>query len=176
MALSAWFATAARAWFACSAFTLILAATGCGSDEGAPATATSPANLAQPAVSGTEFEVVVNPDVAFTIDQLVAAGWKQSKQLAVESLPGALDVWYGFYDRKDIEVRVYRSHPDANGPGAEAAREAIGRSPNSNIGGGIITTSGNRTQYHAYVVAGNLVLLCEQTTDPCLRLIKQARR
>lgn len=107
------------------------------------------------------------------MDALVDASWKRSKQLDASLLPGSTEVWYGFYDRRDIEVRVYPTHADATGPGVAAALEAIGRSPNSNIGGGIITSLGNRTQYHAYVVAGNLVMLCEQSTETCLKLVAQ---
>ena len=116
---------------------------------------------------------ILRPEATFNLDQLAAAGWKKSKQFPTDTLPAAVDAWYGFYDRKDIEVRVYRSHGDAKGPGAESALAAIGRSPNSNIGGGIITSAGNRTQYHAYVVAGNLVLLCERAADICVQLVQQ---
>jgi hypothetical protein len=109
----------------------------------------------------------------FTVDDVAAAGWKKSKQFDATSVPSASEVWYGFFDRRDIEVRANASHADALGPGAQSAAEAIGRSPNSNIGGGIITSQGNRVQYHAYLVVGNLVLLCQQDVEVCLRLVEK---
>ncbi|GEM_PF-833576 len=115
---------------------------------------------------------VLLPESMFTVDDLVAAGWKKSKQIDATSLPPAIAVWYGFYDQRDIEVRIYGSHDDAKGPGAQSADAAVTRSPNSNIGGGIITSAGNRVQYHAYTVVGNLVVLCQQDVDVCLRLTR----
>ncbi|MBI4218543.1 MAG: hypothetical protein HY682_00260 [Chloroflexi bacterium] len=159
---------------------VILMALACGSgDSGTvqPPATTASTSVASGSAASTEQEIsaVLRPGDTFTIDQLVAAGWKKSKQFDAATLPSAVDVWYGFYDRRDIEVRVYGSHGDAKGPGVDAALEAIGRSPNSNIGGGIITSLGNRTQYHAYVVAGNLVLLCEHSTETCVRLVQQVK-
>jgi len=36
------------------------------------------------------------PDGVFTADDVEAAGWKNSKELSPETLPGATSVWYGF--------------------------------------------------------------------------------
>lgn len=146
---------------------LIGASVSCGGDETNAQATSSP----QAPASGQGESATVRPDGVFTIDVLVGAGWKKSKELDASLLPGATAVWYGFYDQRDIEVRIYPSHGDATGAGTDAALEAIGRSPNSNIGGGIITSLGNRTQYRAYVVAGNLVLLCELSTENCLKLV-----
>ncbi len=109
----------------------------------------------------------------FTVDDVATAGWKKSKQLDASALPAATEVWYGFYERRDVEVRAYASHLDAAGPGAVAAEQATGRSPNSNIGGGMITTQGNRVQYHAYLIAGNLVMLCQTDLTACQKLAAQ---
>ena len=49
------------------------------------------------------------PDGVFTADDVAAVGWKKSKELSPETLPGATSVWYGFYQQRDVEVRVYES-------------------------------------------------------------------
>jgi hypothetical protein len=39
------------------------------------------------------------PDSVFTANDVAAVGWKKSKELSSETLPGATSVWYGFYHR-----------------------------------------------------------------------------
>ena len=80
-------------------------------------------------------------------------------------------MWYGFFSQRDVEIRFYETHQLAMGPGVESARAAVGRSPNSNIGGGIITSTGNRTQYNDFMVAGNAVILCQTNIAPCVELV-----
>jgi hypothetical protein len=158
-------------WLAAVAAIPVVAAVACGGSAPAQvveATAATSAGATEAVPSA-----ITRPASSFTVDALVAAGWKRSKELDASLLPGSTGAWYGFFDRSDIEVRVYPDHQTATGAGVAAALEALGRSPNSNIRGGVITSLGNRTQYHAYVVAGNLVLLCEKDTDACLRLIQQ---
>ena len=60
--------------------------------------------------SQTEEESVqlLNPTGLFTVDDVVAAGWKKSKELSSETLPDATSVWYGFYKKRDVEVRIFR--------------------------------------------------------------------
>ena len=147
-----------------SAVVLALAACGGGPADAPVASAPTAVVAAAP---------VMLPASFFTVDDLVTAGWKKSKQFDASSLPAAVEVWYGFYDKRDIEARFYATHADATGPGAQSAEEAVDRSPNSNIGGGIITTGGNRVQYHAYAVVGNVVMLCQQDVEVCLRLIEK---
>ena len=67
----------------------------------------------------------------YTIDEVVAAGWRKSKQLSTETLPQASEVWYGFFDRKDVEVRVYPSKEDALEHGTGPAQEAVDRGERS---------------------------------------------
>ena len=107
----------------------------------------------------------------FTVDSFVNAGWKKSKEFSTETLPQATSVWYGFYSQRDVEIRFYDSHSDALDAGVLSAQAAVDRSPNSNIGGGIITSAGNRTQYNDFLVAGNVVVLCQQDIAPCEELV-----
>ena len=100
------------------------------------------------------------------MDDLVAVGYKKSKQFDVETVPAAQDVWYGFFNRRGIEVRVYTSYDDALELGADPAEEVIGRKagqydyliPVVNL-------------YPAYMVVGNLVGLCERELAVCRGLI-----
>ncbi|MDP6667072.1 MAG: hypothetical protein QF357_06690 [Dehalococcoidia bacterium] len=114
---------------------------------------------------------VVRAGETFTVDQFEAAGFKLSREFDTETVPLAENIYYGFSEQRDIEIRKYATHDDANSAGVEAALSAIGRSPNSNSGGGIITSTGNRTSYHAYMVAGNMVLLCQTDLSACENLV-----
>ena len=112
-------------------------------------------------------------DRNFTPDSFVQAGWKKSKQYDTETVPQATDIWYGFFNAKDIEVRFYESHEIAKTAGFENAAEAIdqsfregGQYGASNRGAG----SSAVTKYKAFVVAGNTVMLCEQSVDSCIAL------
>jgi hypothetical protein len=48
-----------------------------------------------------------------------------------------------------------------------AAPAIAARSPDSDIGGGITTSTGNRTQYHDCLIAGNAVALCQTEITAC---------
>ncbi|HIF72741.1 MAG TPA: hypothetical protein EYQ61_09335 [Dehalococcoidia bacterium] len=63
-------------------------------------------------------ERISDPGVTLNIDDLTAFGFKKSKTYDVEGLIGAESAYYGFwaldiYDRKDYEVRFFKSHSDA---------------------------------------------------------------
>ena len=119
---------------------------------------------------GEDAAPVLRVDETFSIENFQAAGFKLSKEFDTETVPLATNVYYGFAERRDIEIRKYSSHADAMSAGVESALAAIGRSPNSNSGGGIITSTGNRTSYHAYLVAGNVVMLCQTDISACENL------
>ena len=116
---------------------------------------------------------ILNPDASLTFDDYVAAGWKKSKQYDTDTVPEATDIWYGFFNSKDIEVRFYDSHETAKTAGFENASEAIdqsfregGQFGSSNRGAG----SSAVTKYKAFAVVGNTVMLCEQSVDSCIAL------
>ena len=115
--------------------------------------------------------LVVNADTPYTVDNLVSAGYKKSKQLDIESLPGAQEAWYGFFNQKDIEVWVYESHQDALNFGVDKANEIFGvkRAPSSGIS--VLPTERFVNKYAAYAVIGNLVMLCETELATCEALI-----
>ena len=148
-----------------------LALAACGSDSDGESAASSAA--AAPAQDDSVGSVIVRTGDTFDVDSFVAAGFKKSKEFSTETIPDASSIWYGFYSQRDVEIRFYGSHEEALGTGAESARAAVDRSPNSNIGGGIITSTGNRTQYHDYLIAGNAVVLCQTEITACEELAGQ---
>ncbi|WFG38927.1 hypothetical protein GKO48_04620 [Candidatus Lucifugimonas marina] len=123
-----------------------------------------------PAEEEGEAVLILQPDAVFTVDDVEAAGWKNSRELSPETLPGATSVWYGFYRQRDVEVRVYESQASAISDGQEIADVATGRrKPTPFASGGISST---RTSYSAYGIVGNLILLCEIKIEDCQGLLE----
>ena len=139
---------------------MLLSALSCTSDESE--TAGDVANSSQ----GEESVQILNPTGLFTVDDVVAAGWKKSKELSSETLADATSVWYGFYNQRDIEVRIYESHETAMNSGTGPADEATGRGKpdRTGEGAGFFTT---RMSYSTYAIVGNLILLCELDIEDC---------
>ena len=112
---------------------------------------------------------IINPSGVFTADDVVTAGWKKSKQLSPETLPDAVSVWYGFYNQRDVEVRIYETHAAALSSGMGPADDATGRGkPAPFAVGGISAT---RMSYTTYAIVGNLILLCEVKIEDCQGLL-----
>ena len=116
----------------------------------------------------TEDRLISNPSGSYSMDDLVSVGFKKSKQFETETLPRAIDVWYGFFNQKDIEVRVYENHQDALDYGVEPAEAAIAKDPGQTD---YLIPVVNR--YPAYVVFGNLVMLCERQLATCEALTSE---
>jgi hypothetical protein len=153
-----------RLIFLMSAVVVLLVACG-GSDGGGSGGASAV----------TEFEddpvQVLQPEGVFVVDDIVSAGWKKSKELSPETLPDATSAWYGFYNQRDVEVRIYESHNAALSSGTGPADEATGRGkPAPFAVGGISAT---RTSYTTYAVVGNLILLCEVKIEDCQGLLDE---
>ncbi|MEE8045497.1 MAG: DUF6810 family protein [Dehalococcoidia bacterium] len=140
----------------------LAAVVGCGSGDGDVPSDT-------PAISDEDPVQILQPGGVFTVDDVVAAGWKNSKELSPETLADAMSVWYGFYNQRDVEVRVYESHELALNSGKPPADEATGRGkPAPFAVGGISAT---RTSYTTYAIVGNLILLCEVKIEDCQGLL-----
>ena len=143
------------------AFMTVALLASCGSNDSA-------------AVSGTvETEddpvLMLQPDGVFTLDDVVAVGWKKSKELSSETLPDATSVWYGFYNQRDVEIWIYPSHDIAVKSGTGPADVAVGKGkPAPFAVGGISAT---KKSYGAYAIVGNLVLMCEVKIDDCEGLL-----
>ncbi|MDP7675319.1 MAG: hypothetical protein QGI31_10980 [Dehalococcoidia bacterium] len=133
----------------------------CGSSNGDGSTSDM---VAEPELDAIQMTL---RDSVFTADDVVAAGWKKSKELSSETLPGATSVWYGFYQQRDVEVRVYESQDEAISLGQDLADTATGRNKPQ------LTSmqNGTRTSYMSYAIVGNLILLCEIKIEDCQSLL-----
>ncbi len=162
-----------RALLAIIAMTL-LTLFACGSDDAAtPAASDSGAAAGDTGAAAVDEELakvstITLIDQTFTFDDYVAAGWKKSKQFPTDTVPGSEDIWYGFFNQKDIEVRVYENHQDALDFGVEPAEAAISKNPGQTD---YLIPVVNR--YPAYVVFGNLVMLCERQLATCEALTSE---
>ena len=110
---------------------------------------------------------IFHADRTFTTDSFVAAGWKKSKEYDTATVPESTEIWYGFFNQKDIEIRFYQSHESALEHGVPLAQESLQMDAGARIGG--VNTV--RTGYSAYAVAGNAVMLCELDLSSCETLI-----
>ena len=151
--------------------------------------------------ASTGFQKVAPSDTVYTIDDLLATGFKKSKTYNVEGLPEAAEAYMGFwgldpYDRKEYELRFYASHQSAVENGTALAVEASGEGMTANkdtqtwqegathrwFAGGVTDTSSPaskqspRPRYGDFAILGNLVMLCEgadsgQALDRCEDLV-----
>ena len=111
-------------------------------------------------------------DRNFTPDAFVKAGWKKSKQYDTATVPESTEIWYGFFNQKDIEIRFYETHEAAVELGIPAATSSIEGAVKRSKGGKLLDFSGGSfTGYADYLVAGNAVLLCEFDRTRCDQLI-----
>ena len=111
-------------------------------------------------------------DRNFTPDSFVQAGWKKSKQYDTATVPESTEIWYGFFNQKDIEIRFYKTHEAAVELGIPAATSSIEGAVKRSKGGKLLDFSGGSfTGYADYLVAGNAVLLCEFDRTRCDQLI-----
>ena len=116
-----------------------------------------------------ELRASTRPSSVFTVDDFIEAGWKKNKEWPLDTLPEAIGAYFGFYNRKDIEIRFYPSHDVAMAAGRESAETAIETEKLSGRGAGFSSV----TLYGAYVVAGNTVMLCEISVTDCTDLLDQ---
>ena len=110
---------------------------------------------------------IFHVDRIFTTDSFVAAGWKKSKEYDTATVPESTEIWYGFFNQKDIEIRFYQSHESALEHGVPLAQESLQMDAGARIGG--VNTV--RTGYSAYAVVGNVVMMCELDLSSCETLI-----
>ncbi len=154
-------------------FFILALAAACGSDstpnspevEGAASTG-SPDAIEIPSS-------IVQQNATFNPDSFVSAGWKKSKQYSTETVPDANEIWYGFFNQKDIEIRFYDDHETALNLGKPVAEAAIAENVKRSRGGELLDVSGGSfSAYNAYVVAGNAILLCELDISACEALVE----
>jgi len=124
------------------------------------------------AKEGVGTSSILLSDRNFTPDAFVKAGWKKSKQYDTATVPESTEIWYGFFNQKDIEIRFYETHEAAIELGIPAATSSIEGAVKRSKGGKLLDFSGGSfTGYADYLVAGNSVLLCEFDRTRCDQLI-----
>ena len=124
------------------------------------------------AKEGVGTSSILLSDRNFTPDSFVQAGWKKSKQYDTATVPESTEIWYGFFNQKDIEIRFYETHEAAIELGIPAATSSIEGAVKRSKGGKLLDFSGGSfTGYADYLVAGNAVLLCEFDRTRCDQLI-----
>ncbi len=166
-----------RAAYLIMAALFVVSVVGCGSDGGATQ-ADGDASSSSSAAAEEETEdsgLIVHPGLVYSLDDFVGVGWKKSDQLSTETLANATDVWYGFYNQKDIEIRFYVSHEAAVEHGVGPAKETVARGGGARGGAHAVWTP-NIALYGAYAVAGNVVMMCELDITPCEALVDALER
>ncbi|NQW16363.1 MAG: hypothetical protein HQ478_02645 [Chloroflexi bacterium] len=163
-----------RRWSAGVIVAVILAisAVGCGSSSNVEV---SQAVDAASAVAEDSVDIpsqIVRAGEVFTTDTFVGAGWKKSKEYSTETVPGAREIWYGFFNQRDLEIRFFDDHNAALKQGVQVVEAAIIENVKRSRGGELLDISGGSfSAYNAYVVAGNAILLCELDISACEGLV-----
>ena len=144
------------------------------------------AAVVEEAASGPAGVEIVSTDAVYTVDDLVnTKHFKKSKEYKTEGLDDATAAIYGFfgpdpYNRQEFEARFYPDHDTAITTGVDFADEATGpdaviakdiqrwdeglvqrRACSGNVRGSHHSGKCDNAKYGDYVVAGNLVLLCQ---------------
>jgi hypothetical protein len=146
---------------------LIFAIATCGS-EGSSSSESSDESSAT--------DAIVLTDQFFSTDSFIAAGWKKSKEYDTATVPESIEIWYGFFQQKDIEIRFYASHEAAIEHGVPSAEESIEGAVKRSKGGELLDVSGGSfTGYADFLVAGNAVLLCEFDRTKCDALVSRLK-
>ncbi len=146
------------------------AACGDSTDESIPASESVQVDETAINVIGDRPEISAwtRPNSDFSYDDFIDVGWKQHEIYEVDTLPEALEARYGFFKRRDVEIRRYPSHDQAMNAGVNSAQEAIERVVHDGSG------FASRRVYGGFLVVGNLVMMCEVSTDDCIALIEAA--
>ena len=146
---------------------LIFAIATCGS-EGSSSSESSDKSSAT--------DAIILTDQFFSTDSFIAAGWKKSKEYDTATVPESIEIWYGFFQQKDIEIRFYASHEAAIEHGVPSAEESIEGAVKRSKGGELLDVSGGSfTGYADFLVAGNAVLLCEFDRTKCDALVSELK-
>ena len=99
--------------------------------------------------------------------------FKFSKKYDVSELPDALEAHYGFFQRREFEIRFYPSNQIAKSSGIFFAEEATGEDAiikksdaswkegiKDRMTSGAFGNKKNTPKYMDYVILGNMIVLC----------------
>ena len=116
----------------------------------------------------------------FTKDSFNELEFKFSKEYDVSELPDAIEAHYGFWERREFEIRFYPSNQMAKSSGTFYAEEATGedaiiKKSDATWKEGIKDRSGvsffgaPNPKYLAYVVFGNVIVLCPSEVSSAVK-------
>ena len=116
----------------------------------------------------------------FTKDSFNELEFKFSKEYDVSELPDAIEAHYGFWKRREFEIRFYPSNQIAKSSGTFYAEEATGedaiiKKSDATWKEGIKDRSGvsffgaPNPKYLAYVVFGNVIVLCPSEVSSAVK-------
>ena len=146
---------------------LLVAISACGSSDSsaAPEKSSDQANFAATDASKDEGNsMIVDNGNHYSVDDFVSVGYKNVTQFELDTLPEAVDAWYGFHSQKDVELRFYESHEAAINHGLESAEIAVGK-------GAVGYSKRPPIRWDAFAIVGNVVMLCELDIETCKALI-----
>mgnify|MGYP001298288501 CR=1 FL=1 len=112
--------------------------------------------------------LIIESSTIYSIEDLTNAGWKKDREFDNSEYPETVEIAYGFFQRKDIEAWVYKSPNEAKQFGVPYGEQAVDKKPGQTD---YLIPRVNR--YHAYVIVGNLMLLCETEILDCQKLIEK---
>ena len=109
----------------------------------------------------------------FSINSFNNIGFKISKEYDVSELPDAVEAHYGFWKRREFEIRFYPSNQIAKSSGTFYAEEATGEDAiikksdatwkegiKDRMTSGAFGNKKNTPKYLDYVIFGNMIVLC----------------
>ena len=115
--------------------------------------------------------LITNSDLTYNINDFINAGWKKNKELDNSNFQSTVGIWYGFFNRRDAEIWIYDSHLSAIDYGVQYAEEAINKRPTNRD-----PTNPTSIRYHAYLVTGNAMILCEDNLEDCIVLLDSIKK
>ena len=109
----------------------------------------------------------------FTKDSFNKLEFKFSKEYDISELPDAIEAHYGFWKRREFEIRFYPSNEIAKSSGTFYAEEATGEDAiikksdatwkegiKDRMTSGAFGNKKNTPKYLDYVIFGNMIVLC----------------
>jgi hypothetical protein len=112
-------------------------------------------------------------DIIFSKASFDDLEFKFSKNYDVSELPDALEAHYGFFQRREFEIRFYPSNQIAKSSGIFFAEEATGEDAiikksdaswkegiKDRMISGVFGNKKNSPKYMDYVIFGNVIVLC----------------
>jgi hypothetical protein len=163
---------------------VVAAACRSGGDEDA-GDAASGGGAAPEKPAASNFQKIRPTDHLYSVDEVVTAGFKQSKEYDVTGLDRATAAIYGFYgadayNRHEYEIRFYKSYADAVQYGVPMAEESVGetaklteeeatwdegvrerRECQGNVRGSHHIGTCLNPKHYDFAVLGNMVVLCQ---------------